>query len=226
MSEEVTVLNILKNLRKRLSLIVSITFFSIATVWFLLEFIVTPDFEATTQIWVEEIVGETPEGNIASDQSDSMIIEAYGKILKSEDVLDATLTELNLQYSVHELHEMITITHASNPQVINITVSNSNSKEAVEIANTLTGVLQNVLMDWFETDNITVITQASEETVNSSLGENLIFDLGLAGAFGFIVGILVAFITEMLNIAFKNNERGRRRKKKANDEVKLQTVFK
>ncbi|MDN7241537.1 Wzz/FepE/Etk N-terminal domain-containing protein [Planococcus sp. N028] len=224
MSEELFVLNILKSLKKRLSLILSITILSVATVWFLLEFVITPDFEATTQIWVDGLVDETLEGEAAADQADPLIMEAYDSIFKSKDVLQIVKNELKLPYSVRELHDLITVTHASDSQVLNITVRHEDSKEAVEIANKLTVVSQEALMEWLGLDSIKIITKASEEAAAASIDENKIFDLGLAGAFGLIVGILIAIILEMLNTVFKNTKRGRRRRKK--EDVKLQTVFK
>ncbi|WP_186763831.1 YveK family protein [Planomicrobium sp. CPCC 101079] len=227
MGEEVNILNIIKSLKKRLNLILSVTFLSIATVWLLLVFVIAPDFQATTQIWMEEPAAETPEEEVSSNKADPVLINAYGQLLKSRDVLDLTIKELNLEYSIHELNELITVTHATNTQVLNITVSSSDSREAVEIANALTSILQEMLMEWLGMDNVTIIAKASEETVVSSLDENLIFGLGLAGAFGLIVGVLIAFIIEMLNISLKNNNRGlRRKRRKKDEEATLQTVFK
>jgi capsular polysaccharide biosynthesis protein len=222
MREEVVILNLLKNLRKRLSLILSITFLSIASVWILLEYVIAPDFQATSQIWVEGLA----DGEAAENQPDPLLVEAYGDIVKSEEVLEGVIIELGLPYTVLELHEQIAVNHAANPQVLNITVNNPNSKEAVEIANTLTVILQEALMDWLETDDITVITQASEELAQSSLDKNTIFDLGLAGAFGLIVGTLIAFILEMLNTLSKQNKRVRGRGRRKKEETNLQTVFK
>jgi capsular polysaccharide biosynthesis protein len=224
MREEIIILNILKGLKKRLYLIISITVLSVLTVWILLQYVITPDYRATTQIMAEGLVDETPVGDAAEDLPDPMIIEAYGDILTSIDVLEAVIIELELdmKYSVSGLNEMIAVTHASNPQVLNISVTSTNRSEAVEIANTLTVIFQEELMEELYTDDVTILTEASEEGTLSSLNENAVFDLGLAGAFGMIVGTLIAFILEMLSTLFKNNKRGRRRKK----EVKLQTVFK
>ncbi|WKA53786.1 YveK family protein [Planococcus shixiaomingii] len=224
MSEELFVLNILKSLKKRLSLILSITILSVVTVWFLLEFVITPDFEATTQIWVDGLVDETLEGEAVGDQTDSMMMGAYANILKSPEVLEIVIMELKLPYTVRDLHELITVINPTNSQVLNITVRNTDSKEAVEIANKLTVVSQEALMEWLGLDSIKIITKASEEAAAASIDENKIFDLGLAGAFGLIVGILIAIILEMLNTVFKNTKRGRRRRK--SEDVKLQTVFK
>lgn len=227
MSEEVGILNILKSLKKRLNLILSITVLSIVTVWLLLLFVITPDFQATTQILMEDPATEAAEGDVIIDQAGPEMINAYGQLLKSEDVLLPTINELNLEYTVHELKDLITVTHASNAQVLNITVSSGDDKEAVEIANSLTSVLQEKLIEWLGVNNLMIITKASEETVDSSLDENLIFGLGLAGAFGLIVGILIAFILEMLNTTLKNNKHGlRRKRRKKDEEANLQTVFK
>lgn len=223
MGEEIVIINVFKSLKKRLNLILSITILSIATVWVLLEFIVTPDFQASTQIWVEGLVDETPEGDSAEVQLDPMMTDAYSDLLKSQDVLERVQEELELDYSVRDLQEQITVIPAINPQILNITVNTSEKKEAVEIANTLTIEFQEALIEWLDTDNVTVITAASEEATLSSL-DNEIFDLALAGVFGLIVGTLIAVILEILNIAFKNNKGMRRKRKK--EETKLQTVFK
>ncbi|TWT27931.1 YveK family protein [Planomicrobium sp. CPCC 101110] len=227
MNEEVGILNILKNLKKRLDLILSVTVLSIMTVWLLLVFVITPDFQATTQILMEDPAAELAERDVIIDQANPQIINAYGDLLKSEEVLLPTIEKLGLGYTMHELKDLITITQASDSQVLNIIVSSSDGKEAVEIANSLTSILQEKLIEWLGVNNLMIIAKASEETVDSSLDENLIFGLGLAGAFGLIVGILIAFIIEMLNTTLKNNKYGlKRKRKKKGEEANLQTVFK
>ncbi|MGI2327485.1 YveK family protein [Planococcus sp. YIM B11945] len=220
MNEQLVILNMLKNLRKRLNIILVITCLSVGVVWCLVEYVITPNYEATAQILIDDLAKENLEGSSVPSDPDPQMVDAYRVIIKSPDVLNEVIRALKLDYSVSDLRNNMMVTNASNAAVLNITVSNEDAQMAASIANSITAVLQDELLN-IETENVTVISNASEESAFSLMKENMIFILGIAGAFGLIVGILVAFIIEMLSTVFKTTARGRKKK-----EAKLQTVFK
>lgn len=221
MEKKTLVFTIFKNLRKHLRLILMVTFLSVATVWVLLSFFLTQPHQSTSQILVKEITASNSAMETTTLRSDPQVAEAYGIIIKSPEILGKVVTELGLQVSINELHKNITISHSANSQVLNIIATHRNSKEAAAIANTVATVFQQEIPAIMGVDNIEIISTATEEKASSAVEGDLLVDLGVAGAFGLVVGVLIAFILDLLNVLAKP---GNRRTREKNTE--LQTVFK
>lgn len=221
MEKKTLIFTILKNLRKYLRLILMVTFLSMATVWVLLSFFLAQPHQSTSQILVKEITAGNSAMEIAALKSDPQVVETYGIIIKSPGILEKVITELGLQYSISELHENIAVSRPLNSQVLNITVTRMDSEESAAIANTVASVFQQEIPKIMGVNNIEIISAATGEETTSAMERDLLVDLGLAGTFGLVVGVLIAFILDLLNILAKP---GNRRKKEKNTE--LQTVFK
>ena len=221
MAEKVAVLNILKSLRKRLALILGIAFLSIGTVWILMIFTMTENFQATSQILVEKPERSTAPANMIASLPDSQVVKAYSSFVKSREVLSKVIEKSETAISITDLHDKVTVTNVSDSKVINVTVEDGNSKTAGELANSLAYAVKEEAKINMKTDNISIISEAPETESPLTAQENLIFNLGIAGGFGLIVGSLLAFILELLNTFIKTGAKERGRKGE-----RLQTVFK
>lgn len=221
MEKKTLIFTILKNLRKYLRLILIVTFLSVATVWVLLSFFLTQPYQSTSQILVEVITASNSPAETATLRSDPQVAEAYGIIIKSPEILGKVITELGLPVSINELHENIAISRSVNSQVLNITVTRMDSEEAAAIANTVAMVFKQEIPEIMRVDNIEIISTATAEKPSPVIREELMIDLGVAGVFGLVVGVLIALIIDLLNVLAKP---GRRRGREKNTE--LQTVFK
>lgn len=221
MEKKILIFTILKNLRKRLRLILAVTFLSVAAVWILLSFFLAQPHQSTSQILVKEITASNSTVETATMRSDPQVAEAYIIIIKSPEFLAKVITELGLQVSINELHENIAISRSMNSQVLNITVTRVDGEEAAVIANTLATVFQQKIPEIMGVDNIEIISTATGENASSVMEEDLLVNLGMAGAFGLVVGVLIAFILDLLNVLAKPGNREKREKN-----TELQTVFK
>ncbi|WKA57627.1 Wzz/FepE/Etk N-terminal domain-containing protein [Planococcus shenhongbingii] len=223
MGQKILILNILKNLRKQLKVILSITFLSIGVVWFLLYFVLVPEYKATSQILVEQEESSVPSA-VADSQLASQvpgINETYSATIRSPQVLGEVIKELGLKVSVKQLHERIIVSEAADSQVLNITVSSADKELAIQIANSVAVNFKKKIPEMMQVEKVSVIPITSDQLPTSPFEENMVFSLGVAGAFGFIIGTLVAFILEMLNTLFKTG-----RQDSKTTAAKLQTVFK
>lgn len=221
MEKKILIFTILKNLRKHLRLVLMVSVLSMATVWVLLSFFLVQPHQSTSQILVKEITAGNSAMETATLRSDPQVAEAYGIIIKSPEILGKVITELGLQISINELHENIAVSRPVNSQVLNITVTRIDSEESAAIANAVASIFQQEIPEIMGVDNIEIISKATGEEASSAMERDLLVDLGLAGAFGLVVGVLIAFILELLNVLAKP---GNRRKREKNTE--LQTVFK
>lgn len=221
MGQKILIFSIMKNLRKRLKLILGITFLSMGIVWLLLQFALTPEYKATSQILVEQLTSITPPADMPLAEQDPQVADMYSIALRSPQVLEKVIEKLQLEMTINELHEKIAVSEAIDSQVLNITVTSLNKQEAVQIANAIALTFKEEIPKMMQANNVSVIPNITDQAPASPLEENMVFSLGLAGAFGFIIGTLIAFILEMMDTLFKTGRRGNK-----DAASKLQTVFK
>lgn len=218
MGKKTLVLHIVKNLRMRVKMILTISFLSIAIVWSLNSFFIVPEYDAVTQIFIEKPVQMASTSAVEDIPSMS---DTYSVIVRSPEILKKVIIEMDLETTISELDEQIMVTKSENSHVLNITVAANDKKEAAEIANALALVFIEEVTNLTQTTGASIVSSASAGPESTLFEENMIFSLGVAGAFGLIVGILLAFILELLNSVMKTGK-----KEKETSASRLQTVFK
>ena len=222
MAEKVMVFNILKSLKNHMKLIGGIALLSMATIWALLTFILAPNYEATSQLFIEQPTGAASPASQVENLADPEVVAAYSAMIKSHEVLAQAISTTGSSLSPAELYENVTVSNVPSSQVLNITVEGKDRKMAGEIANTLADSTVAEAWNRLKVDNLSIIAKASVEEVPSVLEENALYVLAIGGLFGTIVGVLLAFIAELFNMLFRTGILERRRKQSK----KLQTVFK
>ena len=207
----------------RIKMILSISLLSVAIVWILNSFIIVPEYQATTQIFIEQPPVADQMADTPAMGAGPTITDTYSVIVRSPEVLRKVIIEMGLEkeLTISELHEQIVVTKPEDSQVLNITVAGEDKTKAAAIANSLGDIFVEEIPNLTQTSNAVIIASASEEPESTLFEENTVFSLGVAGAFGLIIGTLLAFILEMLNTIFKTG------KKESQSSVnKIQTVFK
>ncbi len=221
MGKKSLVLNIVKNLRMRIKMILSISFLSIAIVWILNSFFIVPEYEAVTQIFIEESSLATQTTNAPAIDAIPSISDTYSAIVRSPEILKEVIVGLELEMTISELRDQVNVSKTENSQVLNIRVAGNDKNEAAAIANALAVVFVKEIPNLTQTTGATIISSASDGPESTLFEENVIFSLGVAGAFGLIVGTLFAFILELLNTVIKTGKQERRTSSSS-----FQTVFK
>ncbi|MBB5179171.1 capsular polysaccharide biosynthesis protein [Planomicrobium koreense] len=223
MGKKSLVLNIVKNLRMRIKMILSISLLSVALVWILNSFIIVPEYQATTQIFIEQPPEAAQMADGPAMGAGPAITDTYSVIVRSPEILRKVIIELGMEKetNISELHEQIVVTRPADSQVLNITVAGEDKIKAAAIANSLGEIFIEEIPNLTQTTNAVIISSASEVPESTLFEENTVFSLGVAGAFGLVIGILLAFILEMLNTVFKTGK-----KENQSSVNKIQTVFK
>lgn len=222
MGKKILILSILKNLRKRLNLILFTAILSIGMVWVLIAYVWTPQYTATSQVLVEEADAAVQTAGRQSTLKMPSLDVTASAIIKSPEVLKRVILELELEKTmVPDLHDRISVLREVDSKVLNITVTSRTKKEAAMIADTVAFIFIEESPALMAGNKMSFISSAAEMASASPFEDNMVFSLGIAGAFGLIVGTLLAFILELLNTVFKTGPRKDKEKKE-----KLQTVFK
>ncbi|MFV9510448.1 YveK family protein [Tepidibacillus sp. LV47] len=175
---------LLQILRKRLSLIVTITLIATLTSAILSFFVLTPIYEATTEILV--------------DRTDSAII-------KSPRIINLVIEKYNLNLTPQELTEKIDVTAAKDSKVISIKVTDSSQAEAVKIANAIAETFKEITKIT-KAGNVQILSQAKVQDDPIPVKPKPFLNIAIAFVVGLMTSIGVVFLLEYLDTSVKTEE--------------------
>src|SRR5690625_4482633 len=130
MEETLNLEDILDVVKKNLIMILSLTLLFGALAAFATAFLMTPQYEANTQI----LVSQTQEGDASVNnqeiQANLQLINTYRDIIKSPTVLDDVITNLDLRLNSNILAEKVQVNNESQSQVVNVVVQDEQPENA------------------------------------------------------------------------------------------------
>lgn len=205
MEETISIKDIFKTLKKRWKLIMLLTLIAALISGSISYFLLTPVYESSTQILVNQ---KQSENQLDSTQIRSNIdmINTYSVIIKSPAILEKVIDELELEQSVEQLSEKITINSQENSQVFSLTVQDSNPSKAVEIANTVSETFQKEIKDIMNVDNVSVLAKAEIKENPSPVKPNPVLNIAIAVVVGLMAGVGLAFLLEYMDNTIKDEE--------------------
>ena len=146
-----------------------------------------PMYKSNTTIL---LVGSNEKVNQNDVSLNNNLVPTYSEIIKSRNVLNQVIKNLNLDYSVEQLSNSITVGTKTGTQIITVTVSNKDSKKAKDIANEVSIVFAKEIKDLYKLDNVAIIDNAVEASKPYNLTylkDNVIyFGIGLVLSCGVI----------------------------------------
>ncbi|MBU0906385.1 MAG: capsular biosynthesis protein [Firmicutes bacterium] len=206
MEETISLQDLAKTLRKRLSLIVILTIMAITVSGLISYVFLTPIYQASTQILVNQEKVDATQFNAQNIQADLQLINTYNVIIKSSAILSKVINELDLDTSPAALYSQITVTSEQNSQVVNIAVEDPNPGQAVDIANTIATVFQSEIKTLMNVDNVNVLAPAELPENPSPVKPNPVLNMAIAAVVGLMLGVGVAFLLEYLDTTIKTEQ--------------------
>lgn len=205
MEETISIKDIFKTLKKRWKLIMLLTLIAALISGTISYFLLTPVYQSSTQILVNQKQSENQLDSIQI-RSNIDMINTYSVIIKSPAILDKVIDELELNQSVEQLSEKITINSQENSQVFSLTVQDSNSTKSVEIANTVSETFQKEIQDIMNVDNVSVLAKAEIKENPTPVKPNPLLNIAIAVVVGLMAGIGLAFLLEYMDNTIKDEE--------------------
>ncbi|MGE6716281.1 YveK family protein [Peribacillus frigoritolerans] len=205
MEETISIKDIFKTLKKRWKLIMLLTLIAALISGSISYFLLTPVYQSSTQILVNQ---KQSENQLDSNQIRSNIdmINTYSVIIKSPAILEKVIDELELDQSVDQLSQKITINSQENSQVFSLAVQDSNPAKAVEIANTVSGTFQKEIKDIMNVNNVSVLAKAEIKENPSPVKPDPLMNIAIAVVVGLMAGIGLAFLLEYLDNTIKDED--------------------
>lgn len=206
MGEEISIQEIFQILKKRSVLILSLTAIAMIIVGIISFFLITPTYEASSQI----LVNQSDKGNNLYDSNEVatnvQLIKTYSVIIKSPTVLEKVKDELDLDLTIDELNEKISVSSEDDSQIMNITVDDESIELAVKIANKTAEVFQEEIVDIMNVDNVTIITKAKVKGNETPIKPNRMMNIAIAAVVGLMAGVGLAFLLEFLDNTLKTEK--------------------
>lgn len=206
MVEEINLNKIFGILRKRIFLISVLTLLAIAIAGGISYYVLTPVYQSSTQILVNQEQRGIDQLTNQAIQTDLQLINTYSALIKSPIILEQVIEELGLNTSYEELNDKITVISDSNSQLIDIFVKDENPAQAVNITNMTATVFQSEIKELMNVDNVKILLPAVLKDNPTPVDPNPIINMAAAAAGGLILGIGIAFLLAYLDTTIKNEE--------------------
>jgi capsular polysaccharide biosynthesis protein len=193
-------------LRKRLSLILSIMFIAILLSGVISYFFLTPIYQASTQLLVNQSKNGQSTYQYNEVQTNLQLINTYTVIIKSPAILEIVIKDLNLDMSAKELNEKIIVQNEKDSQVVNLSVQDPDEKIAAKIANKTAEVFKTEIVKIMSVDNVSILAKAAASDNPSPIKPRPIVNIAIALVFGLMAGVGIAFFLEYLDNTVKTEQ--------------------
>ncbi|MCM3652943.1 YveK family protein [Metabacillus litoralis] len=206
MEETISLKGLFLTLKKRLSLIIIIAAIATATSGIVSYFLLTPIYQSSTQILVNQAKTEQQLYNYNEVQTNLQLINTYNAIIKSPAILDKVIEQEKLDITTGTLNGMITVGSEADSQVVNITVQNENPQKAADIANAIASTFQTEISKLMNIDNVSVLTEAQIGENPSPINPKPVLNMAIALVVGLMAGVGLAFLLEYLDNTIKTEQ--------------------
>jgi capsular polysaccharide biosynthesis protein len=206
MEETISLKDIAHTLRKRILLIVVIAAIAVAVSGIISYFILTPVYQASTQILVNQQSNEQPVLDANQIRTNVEMINTYSVIIKSPTILNRVVEDLNLQQSTDTLTSKITVNSEQNAQVFNLTVQDEDPAQAVKLANAISETFSKEVPNIMNVDNVKVLSPAVLKENPSPIKPKPLLNIAIALVVGLMAGVGIAFLLEYLDNTIKTEE--------------------
>lgn len=203
MKETISLREVFQILKKRLLFIIIITAIFTAISGIVSYFFLTPIYQSSTQILVNQAKSKNEVYSPNVVQTNLQLIDTYNVIIKSPAILDKVIEKENLEMTSGELDKLISVTNEQESQVVSITVQHEDPQKSKNIANAIATTFQKEIKSIMNVDNVSILTKAG---VGSLIEPNLILNMVIALIAGLMIGVLIAFLLEFLDNTLKKDQ--------------------
>jgi len=206
MEETISLQDLFKTLRKRMLLIVISTVVAVTISGVVSFLLLTPIYQSSTQILVNQTKQESPSFNSQDIQTNLQLINTYNGIIKSPAILSIVIENLDLDSTPAALDSKITVSSVQNSQIITVTVQDPNPNIAVDIANSIASVFQKEIITLMNVDNVNILAKAEIPENPSPIKPDPILNMAIAAVIGLMIGVGIAFLLEYLDTTMKTEQ--------------------
>lgn len=168
----------------------------------------TPVYEAKATMIVKKNAATDTNTEQSNDYNDVLmtqkLVKTYSIIMKSNTVLQSVISSLGINITPDELNKIIRIEGKNDTEVLEITVENTDRELAAKIANTLTQLAPEKILNFTNAVSANVVDEARVPTKPSKPNK---IQYALFGALlGLAFSVLIVIIKDYFDDTFKSEE--------------------
>lgn len=206
MEESISLQEIFHTLRKRILLIFTFTFLATILSGVLSYFYITPIYETSTQLLINQESSEQMYG-VGDIQTNLQLINTYNEIIKSPVILDLVKEELALEnMTMTELIKKILVSSKGDSQVVTITVQDSDQYIARDIANSTATIFKREITELMNINNVSILAKATASDDQAPVKPQSLLNVAIALVIGLMFGMGLAFLLEYLDNTIKSEQ--------------------
>ncbi|WP_423799420.1 YveK family protein [Neobacillus sp. SAB-20_R2A] len=206
MEETISIKELLKTLRKRLILILGITFMAVLISGVVSFYFLTPVYQASTQLLVNQSKSVQTPYQYSEVQTNLQLINTYNVIIKSPAILEIVIKDLNLDMTVKQLTQKISVGNEENSQVVNLSVQDPNFEKAANIANKTAEIFKSEIVKIMNVDNVSILTEADISDHPSPIKPRTMLIMAISFAVGLMAGVSIALLLEFFDNTIENEQ--------------------
>ncbi len=207
MEETISLQELAQTIKKRIAMIITLTFLATVISGVVSYMVITPMYQATTQLLVNQEKSELPAYNVGEIQTNLQLINTYNVIIKSPAILNLVVQELALEdISVEALNSKIVVASEGSSQVVTIKVLDADPFMARDIANTTASVFKREIVNIMNVNNVSILAEAVASESQSPVKPNPPLNMAIAMVVGLMLGVGLAFLLEYLDRTIKTEQ--------------------
>ncbi|HGH7179070.1 TPA: YveK family protein [Bacillus luti] len=206
MEETISLKELFYILKKRVAMILVIAFGAAIVSAIISFFFMTPIYQSSTQILVNQKKQEGAMFQAGEIQTNIQLTNTYKVIIKSPVILEQVNEKLNLNMTAQALTGKINVANEKDSQVISVTAEDKDPKLARDIANATADVFKNEVAKIMNVDNVTVLSKAEVGENQSPIKPRPMLNVVIAFVVGLMASVGLAFLLEYLDNTVKKEE--------------------
>lgn len=191
-------------LKKRWLIILSITLITTIISAILSFFVIKPQYEASTKVFIGK---DESEGQVYN-QSDVLmyqkLMKTYSEAIKTKDLISKGLRGTSIDLEPSAVLSNLTVDTVVDTQILQIKYKSNNPNEAKAVVAGIAKEFMKTSKDLVPNGNIQIIEEV--ELPKNPVSPNKKMNIAIAFLLGLMLGVGITFLLEFLDNTFKNKE--------------------
>lgn len=199
--EEFNISEFIKYYFSQIVIVIIFIIFGLLGCWYYTDNIQVAEYKSQTSLVLTSGTDKITQNDITVNKN---LVSTYREIIKSRRILSPVIENLQLDLTTEELSKKIAVTSTNDTEIIVITVTDTDSIKARDIANEIAKVFQKDIANIIPIDNISLVDEAVEasEPYNVNVLKQYIIGVGA----GFLIGSMIITIMFYFDDSIKKPE--------------------
>lgn len=205
MNEEILrIEDLIKILKRRWKVIVSITIISTIFSVCISFFIISPKYEASTKIFIGKKNSEDAKYSEEDVNMYQKLLKTYVEIIETNDLVEKAINKEGLDITPGEVFKGLTITPRTDTQVLEIKYTSEDKILAKDVVNSITNEFIESSTEFIPNGDVKIIEKV--KIPKSSVSPNKKMNIVIAFLLGLMISVGLSFLLEAINNTLKTKK--------------------